>query len=156
MLRPFSAVAFTALAIAGIFSGCSKPAATEDETTTDLRAIARAYEVVIAAGNRPPRELDQIKRVLADLHTDGLVAGPPDEVLTSSRDGQPYVIVLGAELGAGLSPEILIYEKRGAEGNRFVFQMNYEVHQLTDEQFGQATFAMGHKPAEPSPALASP
>lgn len=138
-------------------SGCSAGGLSpDDEVKRDLGEIARAYDVVIAASQRPPRALDQIEKVLADLHTDGLVAAQPADVLTSPRDGQPYVIILGADLGASLASEILIYEKRGAEGRRYVLQMNYEVHQLTDEQFGQATFAMGHKPAEVLPAAASP
>jgi len=146
-----------ALAIGCLSSGCSaKPVSSEDETTTDLRAIARAYEVVTAASNRPPRELDQIKKVLADLHTDGLIADAPLDVLTSSRDGQPYVIILGADLGASLSDEILVYEKNGAEGKRYVFLMNYEIPQMTDEQFGKAAFARGHKPNETATPAASP
>jgi hypothetical protein len=128
--------------------GCSARAVSVDEeAASDLREIARAYEVVIAASQRPPRALDQINKVLTDLHTDGLVADEPADVLNSPRDGQSYVIILGADLGAQNSPEILAYEALGADGNRYVLLMSRDIRKMTDEEFAQAPFAMGHKPA---------
>jgi hypothetical protein len=134
-----------ALAIA--ITGCSStPKSTEDETTTDLREIAKAYAVTISLHRRPPRSLEEIKKVLGELHEAKMV-GKPEEVLTSSRDGQPYEIILGADLGASRSPEILAYEKQGKDGTRYVLTMTYDVQQLSDAEFAQATFAAGHKPA---------
>jgi hypothetical protein len=134
-------------------SGCSsEPISPEDEATADLREIARAYEVAIAASNRPPRDVDQIKKVLADLHTDGLVTNDPTDVLTSPRDGQPYVIILGADLGAEVSTEVLAYENSGAEGKRYVLLMSRDVRAMSDEEFAQAAFAGGHKPLAPEAA----
>lgn len=140
-----TAVAFTTLAALAA-SGCSKSGSSEDATATALRQIAKAYSVPISSKQRPPQSLDEIKQVLKDLHTDGMNP-PADEVLVSPRDKQPYVIILGAMLGTQMSGDILIYEKAGAEGKRYVFTMNYEVKQLTDDEFANASFAMGHKPA---------
>jgi hypothetical protein len=146
MLRQFSAILLGALAIGSGSSGCSSPAASEeDETTTDLRSIARAYDSVIGMRKKPPRSVDEIKQVLVDFHDVGWV-GPPDDVLISSRDGQPYVIVLGVDLGAEISKDVLAYEKNGAEGKRYVLLTSRDVMQMTDDEFAQATFAQGHKP----------
>ena len=147
MLRwPMIATALVAAVMALATGGCSKSASSEDETTTDLRQIAKAYGVILSGKQRPPQSLDEIKQVLTDLHTDGMNP-PADEVLTSPRDKQPYVIILGAKLGTQMTGDVLIYEKDGAEGKRYVFLMSYEVKQLTDDDFAKASFAMGHKPA---------
>jgi len=129
-------------------AGCSAtPKSTEDENSTDLREIAKAYAVTISLHRRPPKSIEEIKKVLEDLHEAKMV-GKPDEVLTSTRDGQPYVIILGADLGATRSPDILAYEKKGAGGKRFVLSMDFNIVQMTDADFAQATFAMGHRPAK--------
>jgi hypothetical protein len=143
---PTIAIAFPTLAALAI-GGCSKSGSSEDATTTALRQIANAYSVPIKASQRPPKTLDEIKQVLTDLHTDNMNP-PADEVLISPRDKQPYVIILGAMLGTQISGDILIYEKNGAEGKRYVFTMSYDVKQLTDDEFAKASFAMGHKPAK--------
>ena len=128
------------------FAGCSQTGTGEDETTTDLRQIGRAYGVILGGKNRPPRDIDEIKGVLSDLHKDG--QNPPaEEVLKSPRDGEAYVVIMGVNLGSGKSSDILAYEQKGADGKRYVFDMNYEVRQVADAEFAQAAFAQGHKPA---------
>jgi hypothetical protein len=58
--------------------GCSRQSASrDDETTTDLRSIAKAYESLLSWKNRPPRDIDEIRQFMADLHKDGL-CGDPD------------------------------------------------------------------------------
>jgi len=131
------------LLVAGCFSGSKS---SEDETTTDFRHIVRAYDLVLAEKRRPPRDLAEIEKVLTELHAANLNP-PAKDVLTSSRDNEPYVVIMGANLGATKSSEILAYEKRGAEGKRYVLMMSYDVEQLSDKEFAQATFAMGHKPS---------
>jgi hypothetical protein len=148
MLRQLLAILLGAVVIGSGSSGCSSPAASdEDENTTDLRSIGRAYDAVIGMRNKPPRSVGEIKQVLVDFHDVGWV-GPPDEVLISSRDGQPYVIILGADLGAEVSKDVLAYEKKGAEGKRYVLLTSRDVLQMSEDEFAQATFAMGHKPLE--------
>jgi hypothetical protein len=143
-----SLIAASALLLLEIsFCGCSsQPKSAEDENTTDMRHIARAYELVINQSKKPPRDIEQIKSVLNEL-AEAKLNPPADEVLTSSRDGQPYVVILGANLGATRSADVLAYEAKGAEGKRYVLKMSYDVSQMTDAEFAQATFAMGHKPA---------
>lgn len=153
MFGRLGSIVVGALVMGGAAIGCSVQGITaEEETLRDLGEIARAYEVVIAASQRPPRDVSQIEKVLADLHTDGLVADKPADVLTSPRDGQCYVIILGADLGAQNSPEILAYESQGAGGTRYALLMSRDIKQLADDEFAAAPFAMGHKPAASAPA----
>ena len=61
-------------------AGCTQSGTGEDETTTDLRHIARAYGVILGGKNRPPKDIEEIRQVLSELHTDGLNP-PAEEVL---------------------------------------------------------------------------
>ena len=134
------------LSVAMACLGCTgKPKQTEDEVTTDFRHISRAYQVIQAGSNRPPRDVAEIEKILGELHKDGL-NDKPEEVLTSSRDGQRYVIIMGATLGASTSNDILAYEKTGVDGNRYVLLTSSDVRQIPDAEFRQSTFAKGHKP----------
>jgi len=129
-----------------LLGGCqTESGSREDETTMDFRHIARVYESIQSFHNRPPRDLEEIKKYLVDYHTDGLVE-EPEKVLTSTRDGLPYVIVLGAQFGAGMQDEIVFYEKRGADGLRYVMTTGRVVRKLTDEEFRRARFAQQHRP----------
>ena len=138
------------LAVIALFSGvgCSGDAGPKvDDSTQDLNQIARAYSMIVTGKNRPPKDVSEIRAILTDLHAAD-INPPPDEVLVSSRDGQPYVIIMGANLGGVSSGDILAYEKTGAEGKRYALLMSRDVQQVTDEEFRQATFAMGHRPGK--------
>jgi hypothetical protein len=128
-------------------AGCSsKPVSREDEQTQDLNCIARAYGIIVNADHHAPKNVEEIKKLLSGLHKADIVPDP-EEILVSTRDGQPYVIIYGVNLGmVAPSPEILAYEKKGAEGKRYVLLMSRDVRQITDEEFKQAKFANGHKP----------
>jgi hypothetical protein len=129
-----------------LLTGClTKQGPREDETTMDFRHIARAYEAIQSFHNRPPRDLDEIKKYLADFHTDKLV-DEPEKVLTSSRDGLPYVIVIGAQIGAEPTDAIVFYEQKGSAGQRYVMTSGRVVRQMPDEEFRRAKFAQGHRP----------
>jgi hypothetical protein len=145
-------MAWSLLAGSALLSGgCSSRAgSSDDEPTRDLGHIARAYQVHLYGG-KPPREVDQLKKILEELHAANLNPAP-EEVLTSSRDGQPYVIIMGANLGATTSGDILAYEKNGANGKRYVLLMSRDIRQMADEEFKRATFVQGHKPEIGQPA----
>jgi len=133
-----------------LLTACSvKPKSREDDTTTDFRHIASAYDIVQSGKNRPPKDIDELRKVLTELH-DAKLMPAPDDVLISSRDGLPYVIVFGLSLGAQVSHDIFIYEQRGFDGQRYVMTMSRNVQQLSEDGFRGATFAKGHRPAPPS------
>ena len=129
-----------------VLAGClSKQGPREDETTMDFRQISQAYESVQATKRRPPKDVAELKQVLQDFH-DAKFGDPPDEVLTSKRDGLPYGIVFGLDLGAEVSNEVFIYEQKGAEGMHYAMTMSRVVQQIPDAEFAQTKFARGHRP----------
>ena len=117
----------------------------KDEAFTDFHEIGRAYSFIIGQKNRPPKSVAEIREVLENLHQAGLV-GEPSKAMLSSRDGEPYVIILGAPLGEIVSNDILAYEQKGKEGHRYVLRMSREIDLISDEVFAQSTFIKNHKP----------
>ena len=141
-----AAAAFVALLAMAALAGCSsKDKNAEDETSQDFRNISRAYEVALNGGS-PPKDIAKIRSILADLHA-AKINPPPDEILISSRDNQPYVVLMGVKLGESPNSDIFIYEQTGAEGIRYVMTTSREIRKITAEEFAQATFANGHKPS---------
>lgn len=131
-----------------VLIGCmSKPKSREDETTTDMRHIARVFDSLQSFQNRPPKDMDEIRQWLSDLHKDKQ-NDEPDKVLTSSRDNQPYVIVLGARMGSEPMDALIIFEKTGADGTRYAMNAGRQVSQLTEEEFRQAKIAAGKRSDE--------
>jgi hypothetical protein len=129
------------------FAGCSKPVSKEEDVVADLGFISRAYGLILSGKHRPPKDLSEINEVLRDLHV--MDQNPPaDEVLVSSRDGKPYVVIMGADINSAPSSEVLAYEQTGADGKRYVLLMSRDITMMTDEEFNAATFAKGHKPGK--------
>ncbi|QDU28150.1 hypothetical protein ETAA8_32500 [Anatilimnocola aggregata] len=135
-------------AIAGLLllTACTvKPKSREDETTTDFRQISRAYDLVIDGKKRPPKDVSELRPILHDLHQ-AKMGDEPDKVLTSARDGQPYVIIYNVPLGLDGSNDVFIYEKNGANGARYVMTVGRVVSQVADSSFFHQSFAKGHRP----------
>jgi hypothetical protein len=129
-----------------LLTGCAENSGPrEDETTLDFRQISQAYEAVRSTRHRPPKDVAELKQVLQEFH-DAKFGDPPDEVLTSNRDGLPYGIVFGLDLGAEVSNDIFIYEQKGADGMHYVMTMSRVVQQVPDAGFAQLAFARGHRP----------
>lgn len=137
---------FSSVAAIVLLSGCAeKSGPREDAMTLDFRQISQAYESVQSTKHRPPQDVAELKQVLQEFH-DAKFGDPPDEVLTSDRDGLPYGIVFGLDLGAAVSHDIFIYEQKGAEGTHYVMTMSRNVLQIPDADFARQTFARGHRP----------
>src|SRR5262245_17614920 len=123
------------LALGLLIAGCSsKPAdvgSGEDETE-HLARIGRAYDAATKRLNRPPADVEQLKPFLREF-------GDPEAALRSPRDGQPYVIVFGANIRKPfqMPPPIYAHEKEGVDGKRFVLTV-MGVIQMTDEEFAKA------------------
>jgi hypothetical protein len=146
--RRVAAHAVASGVLIAVLIGCTvKPKSREDETTTDFRQISGVFDMLQGFHNRPPRDLEEIRKNLAELHKDGQNE-EPDKVLTSSRDNEPYVIMLGARLGSEPGDAIVIFEKKGLDGVRYVMTANRQVLQLNEEQFRQAQLASGKRSDE--------
>jgi hypothetical protein len=121
--------------------GPSEEEEKEKSTEIDnLNAIQTAYLACIEKSRRPPKGPNDLKSHFpkdVDLST----------VYTSTRDGQPYVIAWGVDPNKqmGDKPLVIAYEKNGKNGVRMVFSV-FGVIEMSDEDFGQASFAPGIQP----------
>lgn len=72
-------------------------------------------------------------------------------MLRSANDGEPFVILWGVDCNK-LSSErkdpftVAAYEKRGANGTRYVLRFPLSVVAMTDAEFQRAVFPPGHEP----------
>ena len=124
--------------------GCGGRSVTEvkaqGEAGENLNVIAKAYVAATEKNNRPPASVEELKPFL-----------PPgvdqDSLFRSPRDGEPFVIIWGADprTGMDLKPLVIGYEKQGSGGDRFVFTA-MGVMQMAGDDFAQAKFPPGHQP----------
>jgi hypothetical protein len=137
---------FSCLALLLISAGgCSSDKFEEEPVKAQLRQIGKAYWMIADFKKRPPQDVEELKAGLKDLHALDL-AGPPDEVLVSPRDNQPFVIIYGGDPAKEESTTILAYEQQGADNSRWALTMNGEIVQLSHDDFAKAKFNNQHKP----------
>ena len=106
----------------------------------NLETLSKAYAAATEKNGRPPSGPDELKPFLPPN-------AEPDAVFRSARDGQPFVILWGADprTGMDLKPLVIAYEKDGKGGSRFVYTA-MGIMQMTNEDFAQANFPAGRKP----------
>lgn len=108
-----------------------------------LMRVGTAYYRFNTRYGKAPTGVADLKPFLKEF-------GNPDELLRSPRDGEPYVICWGVDLQRPQpwvqSTGVLAYERRGAEGKRYVLTTMRSVVLMTDEEFRQADFPPGHQP----------
>jgi hypothetical protein len=132
----------------GLVAGCSgsprEVNITMDKTQENLLHVGSAYSRYLESAKKPPTSTDHLKPYLKEF-------GNPDELLRSSRDGEPFVICWGVDLSApptwatqGSTP-VIAYEKRGSGGQRYVLTTMRNAMLLSEEAFKQASFPPGHK-----------
>ena len=132
-----------------LLAGCSQSSDVEEDPPIikNLYAVSQAYGLILGTTQKPPASMEQLSTTLAELHTAGL--GPvPEEVLKSPRDGLPFVVVLGVQPNPDAKGEIFIYEQNGVDGQRYVMTLSNDIYLKSDEDFAQASFAKGHRPAK--------
>ena len=139
---------FALLPCAAVLSGCSSsPRFEEEPVKANLRTIAKAYWMIHDFHRRPPRDLAELRATISDLHSIDM-GGPPDVVLTSPRDQQPFVIIFGAQPAGEENELILAYEQQGADDSRYVLTTAGNIVQLSNKDFAKARFAANHRPAQ--------
>jgi hypothetical protein len=114
-----------------------------DPTHGNLMRIGSAYVRHINEKKKPPQGPQDLRPFLAD-------AGNPDEIFRSARDNEPLVICWGVDILKPISwaksTPVLAYEKRGADGSRYVLTTVRSVELMPDAEFRQASFPPGHHP----------
>lgn len=141
---PLVAAACLLACLPACLCGCGRKAVVADEAEARaqeaLRGVAAAYNAVIARRGKPPAGPDDIKPFLAE-------GTSLDDALRSPRDGEPFVIVWGADprKGMDVKPLVIGYEARGKNGRRMVFTA-MGVFAMEDAGFKTARFPEGHSP----------
>jgi hypothetical protein len=114
-----------------------------DPTQDRLLAVMRAYSGYLDTQSKPPQSEADIRPLLEK-------EGKPDELLTSGRDGQKFVIVWGIDLRQPLpwvkGIGVIGYEAKGDGQTRFVLTTFRNAQEMTAEQFAAASFPPGHMP----------
>jgi hypothetical protein len=133
--------------LVGVFGlpGCGPTRAVPQRTTTEERLyqIGTAYVQACYRLGRPPKDVEEIKPNLPGEFS--------DDLLRSSNDGEPLVIIWGTDPNAETSVmgdpyTVCAYEKRGVNGQRYVLRFPLEVVLLNEEAFRKSVFPRGHKP----------
>jgi hypothetical protein len=134
------------LIVLTVFGGCSQPTVVEkkvDPTQQQLILIGAAYQQYTYTKEAPPSKAEDLTQFIKDL-------GGNDTTWTSTRDGQPFVIVWNLDLRQpptwAKSTPVLVYEKKGINGKRFVRTVMGSVEELSEQEFAAASFPPGHAP----------
>jgi hypothetical protein len=109
-----------------------------------LTNIALAYGEAHARLGRGPKDAEELKPFLKEF-------GNPDELLISPNDGEPFVVVWGANPRGGPTEykqmfPILAYEHKGTRGKRALTDIRGRPMTIPSEDFSKLTFVGGHKP----------
>jgi hypothetical protein len=136
----------SAFMLAFVLSGCSTATTGKipeiNKAQEHLQAIADAYVTVADGRGRPPQSASDLTPVLKQR-------GDPASFLKSPNDGEPYVIIWGLNLDEHLGTHplpLFAYERKGANGKRYVVNTDKVIMVMTDDQFAKASFPKGHQP----------
>jgi len=142
-IRPLAA-ALVCLSV-GCLVGCSKPQdLTKDTQESHMKPLAILYGRYIGQHQgRPPRDKAAFKSFIESQgkeYLEHLGVKNADDLFISERDGEPYVVHYGKlDLRSQrLGGFVTMYEKKGADGLRFVASELGTIEKLTDEEFAQA------------------
>lgn len=140
-----SSLLWVASAVTLLSSAC-RPAEVVTRIPIDearLKGIVTIYAYAAADRGRPPRSVEDLLPIFRQASIDD-----PDGALTSSRDGQPFVIVWGLDLAgrhAGTSTP-LAYEREGRDGTRLLVTCGQQLRELSEEEFAAIDWPDGHVP----------
>lgn len=116
-----------------------------DPAQDRLLKLAAAYRQVNLDRGAPPRRGAEIEPLLKER-------GEGQEIFTSPRDGEPFVIAWGTEMMqfpiVADTPTILAYETSGKDGKRFVLMTAGNVELLDDAEFMEGRFPKGYEPSQ--------
>jgi prepilin-type N-terminal cleavage/methylation domain-containing protein len=112
----------------------------------NLVNVAKGYIDAHEDLHHAPKNAEELKPYLKPY-------GDPDQLLVSPNDGEPYVVVWGADPSRGGPTEyqqmfpILAYERKGTGGRRAVTDIRGRPLTVPAEDFPKLVFAGGHKPS---------
>jgi hypothetical protein len=132
--------------------GCAGCGRSSDPVVTplpkavqDVGSISQAYREAFEQTGKAPESFDDLRKYLTSL------GGNPDDMRVSPNDGQPYVVMWGADpTRGGPGPikgmwSIVAHEQTGANGVRAVADIRGLAVTVTDEEFAKLTFIRKRK-----------
>ena len=131
-------VPVTALVFIAVILGCNEDSSsTRQQQTSNLRHVLTLHAYAGRRLGHPPRSEEEFKSFIqgeGDKILERLKLDSADQLLTSARDGKPYVVLYdqpASEAAAG----VVAYESEGVDGRRQVGYQTGEVRELNAEQF---------------------
>jgi hypothetical protein len=136
-------VFFTCLAVAGVCCsplGCSgRGGQSEPEAKARLTKVLRLYQVYVEKNKKGPPDKQTLRsfgQKLSPTQRDEYLIGDDlDNIFTSPRDQQEYVIRYNLKLDPGGQTRAVAWEATGKGGERFVALSNGYVEEYDDETF---------------------
>lgn len=127
------------LAISGCLGGdeANVPAASDGDK---LRGALSTYRMAQRNLGRPPENMSELEAVLTG------VAEDPKALLSSARDGEPFVIAWGVNINAEPGDTVMVYERTGVNGRRMVVTIQGVTKEVSAEEFANLKFPEGHEP----------
>jgi hypothetical protein len=118
------------------------------QTRRLLGQVATFYGDFLAERGAPPKDeaafraflqerSQQLERMKLDV----------DSLLTSPRDGQPFVVVYGKRVAPAASPNTpwAAYEQTGVDGKRLAAQVRGQIVEMTSEEIASQLESSGKK-----------
>lgn len=109
-------------------AGCSPRPQHADlsKVEASLNPGANAYGIARRSNGKGPANLVQLKAATAEI-----TGGNPDDHLTPSRDGEPFVVLYGLEMSTN---PVVAHGKTGKGGGRWVVDMRKMSRLLPDAE----------------------
>ncbi len=135
------------LAVTGCKSSTEPSVVPLTKAEKGLTCVAMAYLDAHSRLGRGPKDAAELRPFLKEF-------GNPEELLVSPNDGEPYVVVWGADpTRGGPTPylgmfPILAYERKGTGGKRAVTDIRGRPMTVPAEDLPKLTFVGGHQPVD--------
>jgi hypothetical protein len=118
-------------------AGCGRQSSGSGQSrTSHVRVLTGLYSGTASKLGHAPRDEQEFKSTIAALPVslDKLHVGSVDELFVSERDNQPLEIAYGKPKGR----DVVIHEKTGVNGKRYVGHRVGMVEELDEEAFQKA------------------
>ena len=123
--------------LVNVLCGCGAPAEPEavQKQSASMRGLAVSYGQYISQHRgRPPKSEKVLRKFIeeqSDTFLDSFSAESIDDLFTSPRDNEPYVVVYGKKAS------VVAYEKVGVDGKRFVAYDIGGVEEVDEAKFAE-------------------
>ena len=112
----------TCVALSTVASGCGEPGGPPPpEGQLHIENVAKWYSKYRADHRgKPPKDEATFIAFVSGMLKERNDTVDPDQLLTSPRDGQRYVVTYGKPTSNDMEKNVAVYEKEGYRGNRLV------------------------------------